>query len=143
MASVSRPVGVVARAMVAVGQDPAVGKRVQGAVTESRGTLAQAQGRQNGAVGDHAQGDDHPQARKTGYLFSQETPASGGLRPDGSVIWRHTTDGIGDPAADQPEAIVGPGPERAFGEAILEKRPIQEISGEIAGEGPAGTIGAA
>src|ERR1700730_6510450 len=59
------------------------------------------------------------------------------------VLRRHAAHRIGDAAVDQLEAVTGAGVILAAGEPELEQRCIEQIAGIIAGDRPAGAIGAA
>ena len=50
--------------------------------------------------------------------------------------------GIGDPAVDQLQAVVGPRLIGALGEAVFEQRGVEQVAGIVAGEGTAGAVGA-
>ena len=59
------------------------------------------------------------------------------------VLRRHAAHGIGDHTVDKLKAVIGALAILACGEAAGEQGFVEKIAGEIPGEGPAGTIGAA
>ena len=76
-------------------------------------------------------------------LTEQEPPAGVDLAAERSVLRGHAAHGVGDPAVDQLEAVVG-------GRAVVTARKaepaqgrIEDLAGMIAGERAAGPIGAA
>ena len=50
--------------------------------------------------------------------------------------------GIGDPAVDQLQAVVGTRLIGALGKAVFEQRGVEQVAGIVAGEGTAGAVGA-
>ena len=73
----------------------------------------------------------------------QEAPAGGDLGADRLVLGRHAAHRIGDRRADERQAVVGPRLEDSFGEAERDQRPVEQVAGKVAGERPAGSVGAA
>ena len=59
------------------------------------------------------------------------------------VLGRHAAHCIADPAIDQFEAVVGACGIGAAGEAEIDQRRVEQVAGIVAGERPAGAVGAA
>ena len=59
------------------------------------------------------------------------------------VLGRHAAHRIGDAAIDQFEAVIGARGISAAGEAEIDQRRVEQVAGIVAGERPAGAVGAA
>ena len=69
-----------------------------------------------------------------------QVPISGRRRQVGR---RHAAHRVGDAAIDQHQAVVGIRQVATLRQAEMQQGPVQQIAGEIAGERPAGPVGAA
>ena len=133
-------VGVVARAVIAVGEDQAAGEFMQRPVAERPGRALQPQGRNHRVVGEGAERQYRLEARVRGDLGGEVSPAGVDLSGLGPVLRRDAANGVGDAGADQLQPVVGPGAIGALGEAELDQGRIEQPAGEIAGERPAGAV---
>ena len=103
-------IGVVARAVIAVGQQQPGLHAVNGAVPEGMERQALAQRSQYRSMGDAAQRQDGFQLRQARDLIHQERAAGGDFRRRRLVLRRHAAHRIGDAAIDQPSPSSGSRP---------------------------------
>ena len=82
------------------------------------------------------------QFRHFGDRGFEEIAAGCDLRRRRLVFRRHAAHGIGDPAIDQFKSVVGARRILAARKPVMPKRLVQQIAGLIAGERPAGAVGA-
>ena len=134
-------VGVVTRAMIAVVKFHVAGL-VDRAVRERRRGAAQAERLQRRFVRNAAERHDRAQPWHRSQCRDEEWPAGVDLRRQRLVLRRHAVHRVADPAIDQRQPVVGPGLIDALGEAVFEQRGIEQVAGEIAGEGTPGAVGA-
>ena len=129
--------------MIAVGQRQAGRQRVQPVVDEGVGAgRPDGQRAQGLVVRALAEGDDDLEIGHHRQLALQERPALGELDGQRLVLGRQAAHGIGDAAIDQMQPVVGVGAVDALGEAELQQGRVQQVAGIVAGEGPAGAVGA-
>ncbi|MGY4294467.1 hypothetical protein ACVWXN_002562 [Bradyrhizobium sp. i1.4.4] len=86
--------------------------------------------------------DDRAQLRHRRQGSPEKLAAGVDLDRQRLVLWRNAMHGIGDPAVDQLQAVVGPRLIGALGEAVFEQRGVEQVAGIVAGEGAAGAVGA-
>ena len=144
IASVSTPgIGVVARAVIA-GEQRDTADPVAAAVPER---MRRQRGRRA-----RAPSTDARWRRATAPPRVWESCAIVGIRncrqvvisaPTRLVLRRHAAHRIGDRRADQLQPVVGPRLETARGEAEADQRAVEQVAGIVAGERPAGAVGAA
>src|SRR6202040_4029921 len=70
-------------------------------------------------------------------------PTLGELEGQRLVLGRQAAHGIGDAAIDEMQPVVRIGAIGALGEAELQQGRIEQVAGIVAGEWPAGAVGAA
>ena len=137
-------VRVVARAMIAVGQRQAGRQRMQPVVDEGIAAgRPDGQRAQDLVVRALAQGDDDLEIGHHRQLGLQERPAHGELDGQRLVLGRQAAHGIGDAAVDEVQPVVGIGAIDSLGEAELQQGRVEQVAGIVAGERPAGAVGAA
>ena len=112
------------------------------AVRKRRCGAAKAQRLQRRIMRDPAERHDRAQPRHGLDRRRQKWPAGVDLRRQRLVLRRHAVHRIADPAIDQRQPVVGPRLIDAVGKAVFEQRRVQQVAGVIAGEGPAGAVGA-
>lgn len=113
-----------------------------GAVREFMRRGAYAARGQDRPMSDGAQRQHDAQARHGGHLLGEKFSASLDLRAEGLVAGRYATHRIGDAAVDEGETIVQFAFVCAPAEAMAVQGAVEQIAGEIPGEGPARAIGA-
>ncbi len=136
-------VGVEARAVIAVGEQPAVRQRVNGAVPKPEQCPALAECGQNRAVRDRTQRHKGAQPRRGRNLRGQKFPAIGDFTGFGFVLRRHAAHRVGDPCPDERQPVIRPGVVIALGEPEFVQGGIEQRAGMVAGKRPPGAVGAA
>src|SRR5579862_4139446 len=91
---------------------------------------------------DLAEREDRLEPRHRGDLGDKELAARRDLLGQRFVLGRHAARGVADAAILEREAVIGAGVVTTLAEPELQERRIEQIAGEIAGEGPASAIGA-
>ena len=92
---------------------------------------------------DLAERDDRVHARHRRDLRHEEIPAGADFFRRRLVFRRHAANGIDDAGIDELEAIVGSRRVKPARKTEVGERLIEKIAGIVAGEGPAGAVGAA
>src|SRR4029078_4752032 len=113
------------------------------AVAEAVAGFLFTERRQRGVVSDAPECHDRGQALEAGDLILEEAVAALDLLRQRLFLGRHRAYRAGDHAVDQSEAVLRVGAIDACSEAEALQRRIEELAGIVAGERPAGTIGAA
>ena len=83
------------------------------------------------------------QLRHRAELRRQETVARADLERRRQVLGRHAAHRIADAAVEQPEPVPRVGAVAPLRETEIQQRPVQQLAGEVPGEGPPGAVGAA
>ena len=131
---------VVAGAVVAVGEHQAGREPVQSSMTKGPAGAPLPECRENRIVCYDAKSKHGSKVRESGNFGLQKLPAIGDLCANRLVRWRHTPDGVGDAASDQPQAVVRPPVEVTLRQPEGRQGRIQEVAREVAGEGSAGAV---
>ncbi len=95
-------------------------------------------------MGHRAEREDDAQIGHRGDLGREIGPAGGDLRRLGLVLRRHAAHGVGDPAVDEAQPVIRARrrscPRRS--RSVMQRR-VEQVAGIVAGERPAGAVGAA
>src|SRR6516165_7583144 len=94
-------------------------------------------------MGDAAQCDNRAQIVHFGDCGFQIIAAGRDLLRSGFVVRWNAAYGIGDPAIEQLESIVGTGGVMAARKAEFSQSRVKEVAGIVASEWPPGAVGAA
>jgi len=94
-------------------------------------------------MGDAAQCDNRAQIVHFGDCGFQIIAAGRDLLRGGFVIRRNAAHGIGDPAIEQLESVVGAGGVTTVRKAEFSQSRVKEVAGIVASEWPPGAVGAA
>ena len=128
--------------MIAVDQQPPGRQRMLRAVREREGRPPVAQRAQRGIVRDAAKGQDRRPLRSRAQIGGQEAVARAHFLRRRLVGGRQAFDGVGDPAAGQPQPIAARFGDRPGCKAVRMQRRVEQDAGVVAGERTAARIGA-
>ena len=134
-------VRVVARAVIAREQRH-VADSCAAAMLERRAPTSSPQRRHHAVMRDAAEREDRAQVLHLGDGRLEKIAAGVDLGRRRLVLRRHAAHRVGDAAIDQRQAVVGPRLVVAAREAEFAERLVEQVAGIVAGEGPAGAVGA-
>ena len=112
---------------------------MHGAVRKAMAPRTQPQGHQHRVVGDRAQGEDRARPDR-GDLLGEVAVAAPHFIGPRLVRRRQALHRVGDAAADELEAVVGPVGTVVTGETELVQTAVEQHAGVVAGEGPPGAV---
>lgn len=133
-------VQVVARAVVTCEQNGIGVRPVHGGVREAEARDRQTERADDRMVGDAAEREDEIRGASGSQFIVQELTAGVDLAADRLVLGWDATYGVGDPAVDEGETVIGPGVEGPAGEAEPAEHLVEDDARVVAGERAAGPV---
>ena len=106
------------------------------------GGPAHAERRERAVVGNAPERQDGGKARHRGDAAGEERAAGADLGRRRLVLRRHAAHGVGDHAIGERERVVGRCGVASARKAELEQCGVEQVAGEVAGEGSPGAVGA-
>ena len=128
--------------MIAVVEGEPRSNCVNGTMGKRKSGAAQAQRREHAVMGDTTESHDRPQSWHGGDRGDQELSARIDLRRQRFVFRWHAAHGIGNRGIDERQTVVGSCPVSPRCETEFYEGSVKKVTGEVAGKGAAGLIGA-